>query len=116
MTKKMWKQAVYKTGIWITAEIWLNIIGLDDIADYSEFIFALETNLKNRRAVKITEHPPPFCSHINDFCPIPITAIKPTYIEENSCNVKAEILKNKCQQLTQPCLKIVFLTSINYSK
>ncbi len=119
MTKnqKMWKQVVYRTGVWITAEIWLNLIGLDNFADYSEFIFDqdLETNLRNSRTVKITDYPPQFCSQVNDFCPIPRTAIRAKDIEDNSCNVKAAIFKNKCKQLTQPCLKIVFMISIDYS-
>ncbi len=110
----MWKQVVYKTGIWLAAEIWLNVIGLDDIADYSEFIFAgdldLNINAKNRLTVKITEYPPQFCPQIEDFCPIPGTTTKPIDIEEDSCKSKAEIFKNKCQKLAKPCLKIVCLT------
>jgi hypothetical protein len=107
----MWKQIVYKTGIWLIAEIWLNIIGLDNIADYSEYIFAnnlnLDINTKNRLTVKITEYPPQFCPQIDDFCPIPGTTNKPTDIEEHSDKFKATIFKNKCQQLVKPCLKIV---------
>ena len=119
MTKKpkTWQQVTYKTGVWLAAEIWLNLIGLDNIADYSEFIFAqdLYLNLKNRRTVKITEYPPQFCPQIDDFCPIPRTLTKPTDIEEDSCTAKVEIFKNKCQQLVKPCLKIVCLTSIDFS-
>ncbi len=112
--KKIWKQVVYKIGVWITAEIWLNLIGLDNIADYSEFTFAqdLDINLKNDRKVKITQYPPQFCPQVNDFCPIPPTVANPTDLAEDSCKVKVEIFKNKCQQLAQPCLKIVcFLSS-----
>ncbi|MDJ0570914.1 MAG: hypothetical protein QNJ53_17965 [Pleurocapsa sp. MO_192.B19] len=110
-TKKTWRKVVYKTGVWLAAEIWLNIIGLDNIADYSEFIFGQNLNLnkKNRRTVKITEYPPQFCPKIDDFCPIPGTVNKPKDLEKESCNSKAETFKNKCQQLTMPCLKIVCL-------
>ncbi len=116
--KKTWKQVVYKTGFWLAAEIWLNLIGLDNIADYSEFIFAQDLDLKlknkNRRTVKITEYPPQFCPKIDDLCPIPGTVTKTTdLIEKDSCKEKVEIFKNKCQQLTEPCIKIVCLTSIN---
>ncbi|BAU64688.1 hypothetical protein STA3757_20610 [Stanieria sp. NIES-3757] len=33
------KKGLSKILIWVTAEIILNLIGLDDLADYSEFIF-----------------------------------------------------------------------------
>ena len=58
--KTIWKKAIYKTGIWLGLEIWLNIIGLDNIADYGEFVLAQDLALKkkNRRTVKIVEYPP----------------------------------------------------------
>ncbi|MCG5058404.1 MAG: hypothetical protein WAN66_28355 [Limnoraphis robusta] len=34
-----WKKFFAKTLIWLLAELLLNFIGLDDLADYSEFIF-----------------------------------------------------------------------------
>lgn len=34
-----WKKSVLKVTVWIAAEIVLNLIGIDDLADYSEFIF-----------------------------------------------------------------------------
>ena len=108
---KIWKQVVCKTGIWLAAEIWLNIIGLDNIADYSEFIFAQDIDLskKNQRTVKIMEYSPQFCPHIDDFCPISGTVTKPKDIEPDSCQAKIEIFKNKCQQLAKPCLKVMCL-------
>lgn len=110
--KTIWKRTIYKTGVWLAAEIWLNILGLDKIADYSEFIFAQDLNLsrKNRRTVKITEYPPQFCPQINDFCPIPGTVTKPKDLEQNSCQAQAKVFKHKCQQLSNPCIKIVCLT------
>ena len=117
MTKntKTWKQVVYKTGIWLAAEIWLNVIGLDNIADYSEFVFAQDLALskKNRRTVKIIEYPPQFCHQIDDFCPIPGTTTKSIDIEHDSCKFKTEILETKCQKLTEPCVKVMCLTAIN---
>ena len=109
--KTTWKKVIYKTGVWLAVEIWLNVIGLDNIADYSEFIFAQDLNLnrKNRRTVKIIEYPPQFCPQIDDFCPIPGTITKPKDIEENSDRTKAKIFSDKCQQLTKPCIKIVCL-------
>ncbi|MDJ0531264.1 MAG: hypothetical protein QNJ70_02000 [Xenococcaceae cyanobacterium MO_207.B15] len=111
--KKMWKKVVCKTGVWFAIEIWLNIIGLDNIADYTEFIFAqdYELNLKNRRTVKITDYPPEFCSQIDDFCPIPGAATTPQELVENGCNAEVEVFKHKCQQLPEPCIKIVCLAT-----
>lgn len=110
--KTIWKKAVYKTGIWFAAEIWLNIIGLDNIADYSEFIFAhnLDLQKKNRLTVKIAEYPPQFCPQIDDFCPIPGTVTNPVNVASD--RHKAEIIAKKCQQLYQPCIKI-FCSSAN---
>ena len=119
MTKKLqiWKQVVYKAGIWLIAEIWLNLIGLDNMADYTEFIFDqdLDSNLKNRRTVKINEYTPIFCPEIGDFCPIPRTLAKLTDIEEDTYTGKAKIFKNKCQQLAKPCVKIICLESVDSS-
>lgn len=36
---KRWKNLMFRTTVWIVAEILLNVIGLDDLADYSEFVF-----------------------------------------------------------------------------
>ncbi len=37
--KVRWRKLCTKTLIWLAAEIILNLIGLDTIADYSEFVF-----------------------------------------------------------------------------
>lgn len=34
-----WKNLLCKALIWLIAEIFLSILGMDDLADYSEFIF-----------------------------------------------------------------------------
>ena len=34
-----WKKLLAKTLVWLAAEILLNCLGVDDVADYSEFIF-----------------------------------------------------------------------------
>ena len=39
----MWARIVTRTIFWLAAEIALGCIGLDDLADYSEFVF--EKNL-----------------------------------------------------------------------
>ena len=32
-------KSIAKTVIWLAAEILLNFLGIDDLADYSEFVF-----------------------------------------------------------------------------
>ena len=38
-----WKKLLMTTTIWLATEIWFNFLGIDNLADYSEFIF--ERNL-----------------------------------------------------------------------
>lgn len=35
-----WKKLLITITLWVATEIWLNLLGIDDLADYSEFIFA----------------------------------------------------------------------------
>ncbi|MGB7443607.1 MAG: hypothetical protein WA919_21290 [Coleofasciculaceae cyanobacterium] len=37
-----WKKVLVKTTVWLAAEIILNSLGLDELADYSEFIYEQE--------------------------------------------------------------------------
>ncbi|HEY9605837.1 MAG TPA: hypothetical protein V6C85_29800 [Allocoleopsis sp.] len=48
--KGQWKKVFVKTTIWLVTEIILNLVGLDNLADYSEFIF---------------EHDPAMLSYLN---------------------------------------------------
>lgn len=38
-----WKKIWVKATIWLVTEIILNLLGLDNLADYSEFLFEKET-------------------------------------------------------------------------
>jgi hypothetical protein len=38
-----WKKLVFKVGVWIALEIVFSYIGVDTIADYSEYIFERHT-------------------------------------------------------------------------
>ncbi len=40
--KLEWKKLFVKTTIWLAAEIILNLLGLDTLADYSEFLYEHE--------------------------------------------------------------------------
>ncbi len=34
-----WKKFICKSTIWLASEVMLTIVGMDDLADYSEFVF-----------------------------------------------------------------------------
>ncbi|MCL6436603.1 MAG: hypothetical protein K6T90_20825 [Leptolyngbyaceae cyanobacterium HOT.MB2.61] len=40
--RSYWKTTITKATIWLAAEILLTVVGLDNLADYSEFIFERE--------------------------------------------------------------------------
>jgi hypothetical protein len=40
--KMQWKRLWVKATIWLATEIILNVLGLDNLADYSEFLFEKE--------------------------------------------------------------------------
>ena len=35
-----WKKLLVKTTFYIVAEVWFGFLGIDNLADYSEFVFA----------------------------------------------------------------------------
>ena len=37
--KLQWHKLLFKLTVWLFAEITLNLLGLDDLADYGDFIF-----------------------------------------------------------------------------
>ncbi len=43
--KTQWKKVWVKAAIWLVIEIILNLLGLDNLADYSEFIFEQEITI-----------------------------------------------------------------------
>ncbi len=42
--KILWHKLLLKLTIWLVLEIVLNLMGLDDMADYSEFVFTHHNN------------------------------------------------------------------------
>jgi hypothetical protein len=42
-----WKKLLLTTTIWFVTEIILNLLGLDNLADYSEFVFGRDLNPGN---------------------------------------------------------------------
>ncbi len=39
MMKVKWRKLFVETSAWVTTEVMLNIVGLDNLADYSEYVF-----------------------------------------------------------------------------
>ena len=49
MMNRPWKSILLRTTVWLAAEVMLGIIGLDDLADYSEYLFeGRRTNVAER--------------------------------------------------------------------
>lgn len=106
-----WQKLFQRVGFWLAAEILLNLLGLDNLADYSEFIFDQDWELdqKNHRTVKISAFPPEFCIKINENCPIPGTIIKDFKLHKDSNCYRSNVLKNKCKKLKNPCIKVWYI-------
>lgn len=67
---KLFNQPVFKILIWIVAEILLNFMGLDDLADYGEFIFERKVRIPETLIVEITiENHVNFWNHSNNRIP-----------------------------------------------
>ena len=61
--KMQWKKIWVKTTIWLLTEIILNLLGLDNLADYSEFLFEKEVAIEKhppQMAVVVPPHRPQF--------------------------------------------------------
>ncbi len=64
--KMQWKQIWVKATIWLVTEIILNLLGLDNLADYSEFIFEQEFAIAARQpqatVVVLYRQPPSYAA------------------------------------------------------
>ncbi|MDY7013085.1 MAG: hypothetical protein SVX43_05695 [Cyanobacteriota bacterium] len=107
-----WKRFVGKTGFWLVTEIGLNLLGLDNLADYSEFVFDRELELykKNHRTVKVTPLQPKFCLEVNEYCPIS-EVVRVSGNPQKEVNIRSlHIIQHKCDRLQNPCIKVWCLT------
>lgn len=48
-----WGNLIIKITIWLAAEVFLTAIGIDDIADYSEFLIHRESQFAHQNKVQI---------------------------------------------------------------
>lgn len=44
------QSAVFKATLWLLTEVFLTTLGLDDLADYGEYIFKVKTSLPSQQA------------------------------------------------------------------
>jgi hypothetical protein len=61
--KTQWKKIWVKATMWVITEIALNLLGLDNLADYSEFIYEQESAIatyQNQMTVVTLLHRPQF--------------------------------------------------------
>ncbi|HEY9833758.1 MAG TPA: hypothetical protein V6D26_24620 [Stenomitos sp.] len=63
--KTQWKNRWVKVTIWVALEIILNLLGLDNLADYSEFIFEQEMAIATNQPQMIALVPPHYPSEHN---------------------------------------------------
>ncbi len=47
MIQVTWKNLIMKLTVWLLSEILLTFLGLDNLADYSEFIFSQQVSFYN---------------------------------------------------------------------
>lgn len=63
--KTQWKNRWVKVTIWLAIEIILNLLGLDNLADYSEFIFEQEMAIATSQPQMIALVPPHYPAENN---------------------------------------------------
>lgn len=73
--KMQWKKICVKTAIWLVTEIILNLLGLDNLADYSEFIFEKEVAIHTYQPqmtvvaqLQAPQFPHNFCDSVGVAC------------------------------------------------
>jgi hypothetical protein len=69
--KMQWRKMWVKASIWLVTEIILNLLGLDNLADYSEFIFeqevAIATHQPQVTVVAVLHQPPTYAAEPHRF-------------------------------------------------
>lgn len=104
-----------KTTFWAVTEVWLTFLGMDDLADYSEFLLSqyLALSQKNYKPSDSSTVIPIFCEQINETCPV-----KATHIQPNSCSIENDYFysyptfKHKCLKVKNFCVKAEVLSQI----
>ncbi|WP_239005448.1 hypothetical protein [Gloeothece citriformis] len=107
------RKFLFKVVIWAVGEVWLGMIGIDDVADYNDFLLDQDLELlkKNHRTVKLSGSNPMFCEKINDACPIKIMVDKKDTCEK-SYLLSSEIFTKKCVKMKHFCIKAEIFSKI----
>ena len=111
-----WKTFVSKTVFWMMGEVFLNFLGLDNVADYSTFLFEheLELSKKNHKTVKLSCFNPKFCHKINNKCPIDEVALQFSKNPLDDCIVNHDIFSNRCVKVKHSCIKAALFSDLSY--
>jgi hypothetical protein len=64
------KKALFEIASWLIAEVILNLVGLDNLANYSEFIFAKESIIASNHPSELVMTIPPYCRWIVGLYPV----------------------------------------------
>lgn len=67
------KKLLIKATTWLVGEIVLNLLGLDNWADYSEFVFEQEAMIASRPPHMMVVEAPPQQPQFNSSLPCPYT-------------------------------------------
>ena len=51
MTQINWQSLIVKICLWLLIEAVFNLIGIDDLADYSEFLLMPKTSIQTERSL-----------------------------------------------------------------
>lgn len=84
MSSNKTKRSLLKIAVWLIAEIILNFIGLDDLADYSEFV--LEKRLFNYQVAIVEECTGYVSDEWNWLSNLDLTYPKFTYLYPYQCD------------------------------
>ncbi|WP_241392680.1 hypothetical protein [Rippkaea orientalis] len=106
---------VLKTMFWIVGELLLNLLGLDSVSDYSEFLFGQELELqkKNNRTVKLSSLKPKFCPKISDNCPVNEVALQYSASPLEDCITQQVVFEQKCSKVKHSCIKASLFSDLS---
>lgn len=107
------RKFLFKLVFWAVGEVWLGMIGIDDFADYNDFLLDQDLELlkKNHRTVKLSGSNPMFCEKINDSCPIKVMVTKKDS-HDKSYLCSSETFNKRCLKLKHFCIKAEILSKL----
>lgn len=117
--KIRWVNFYTTVCFWIFCEIWLNFVGLDDLADYSEFLFDRDVELehKNSQVTNVSTPHFVFCEKVNYFCPIVefndrLDDLRFPSQPRHQLRI-IQTFEKKCKTLKHPCMRLLSLSCVS---